>query len=129
MVIRVPEGEDASPMPTTIAVQAGRFRYPPKGIFNGQPGSKARFLRNAQDADPSGLTLCEPGDVISFYSAGGGGYGDPYERDPETVEKDVALGYVSVDNAREAYGVVIDPVSLKADPERTKGLRTQKGRG
>ena len=125
MVIRVPDGEGAANSPTTIAVQAGRYRYPPEGLFGGQPGSKARFLRNQEDADPSGLTLCSPGDSIAFHSAGGGGYGDPLERDPEAVEKDVILGYVSVQAARDRYGVVIDPATRKADPAQTEILRAE----
>jgi len=126
MVIRVPVGEEASDAATSIAVQAGRFRYPPAGIFNGKPSSRARFLRNGEDADPSGLTLCRPGDTISFYSAGGGGYGDPLDREIGSVEKDVALGYVSLEGAREAFGVVIDPVTQKADMKQTAALRLER---
>jgi len=110
-----------------VAVQAGRFRYPPDGMFGGGAGSKARFLRNRQPADPSGLTLCERGDMIEFYSAGGGGYGNPLERDPEAVERDVVNGYVSVDRARDDYGVVIDPVTLKVDIAATRRLRDEQG--
>jgi len=128
MVIRIPEGEAGTGSPTTIAVQAGRFRYPPAGLFSGRAGAKARFLRNGTDADPSGLTLCEPGDVVSFDSAGGGGYGDPLERDPSAVEKDVALGYVGADSAGADYGVAIDPKTLGVDPEKTRRLRAEQSR-
>jgi len=127
MVVRVPDDESAPSSPTTIAVQAGRFRYPPKGIFEGGAGSKALFLKNGVKADPSGLTFCDPGDVLEFHSAGGGGYENPLERDPEDVEKDVLNEYVSIERARIDYGVVIDPVTMKADIEATKKLRsTQK---
>jgi N-methylhydantoinase B len=125
MVIRIPEGEDAPLPPSTIAVQAGRFRYPPEGIFGGKPGQKARFMQNDTDADPSGLTLCDTGDRISFFSAGGGGYGNPLERDPEAVERDVLFGYVSLASARKDYGVVIDPASLKLDRAQTEKLRAK----
>lgn len=123
MVIKIPEGEYAPKPPTTIAVQAGRFRYPPEGIFGGGPARKASFLHSGQPADPSGLTLCESGDVIEFYSAGGGGYGNPFSRDPAEVERDVRLEYVSIEKAREQYGVHIDPDTLKVDPEKTSKLR------
>jgi len=126
MVIQVPEGE-LGPQPlVTVAVQAGRFRYPPEGLFGGEPGSGARFERNREPADPSGLTFCTPGDVIEFRSAGGGGYGNPLERDPELVESDVASGYVSIARAREDYGVMIDPGTLKVDIAATLGLREEK---
>jgi len=126
MVLEVPQGPRAPQAPTTIAVQAGRFIYPPEGLFGGESGARARFLRNNTKADPSGLTFCENGDTISFYSAGGGGYGDPLERDPLAVVQDVRLGYVSLDKARTDYGVVIEPDTLEADISATEKLRTEK---
>jgi N-methylhydantoinase B len=122
-VIRVPEGESAPQPPVTIAVQAGRFRYPPEGLFGGNPGVRARFLINGEPGDPSGLTQCNPGDTVAFCSAGGGGFANPMEREPEMVERDVVMGYVSVERAREDYGVVMDPVTLKADLAATEKLR------
>ncbi len=53
------------------------------------------------------------GDVFSRPTAGGGGYGDPLERDPAAVLEDVIDDYVSVERAAKDYGVVIRPV----DPE------------
>jgi len=114
--------------PTTVAVQAGRFRYPPEGIFGGSPGSRARFLKNGQPADPGGLTFCDPGDVLSFYSAGGGGYGSPLERDPAAVEADAINGYISIDRAKEDYGVILDPVSRKVELTATEKLRKSRER-
>jgi N-methylhydantoinase B len=129
MVVRVPDDELGPPPPVTVAVQAGRFRYPPEGMFGGGPGSKAGFLRNRQPADPSGLTFCNPGDVIEFHSAGGGGYGNPFERDAEAVESDVANGYVSIERAREDYGVIVEPDTMKVDLVATMRLRTEKAIG
>lgn len=123
MVIRVPDDEYAPLPPTTIAIQAGRFRYAPQGIFGGSEGVKAQFLHNDEPGDPSGLTFCEAGDTVSFYSAGGGGYGNPFERDPEDVARDVIFGYVSIDKARKAYGVALDPDTLKVDLKETEKLR------
>ena len=73
------------------------------------------------------MTFCERADVIEFHSAGGGGYGNPLERDPEAVERDVVNGYVSVDRARDDYGVLIDPDTLKVDIAATLRLREEKG--
>jgi N-methylhydantoinase B len=123
MVIRVPDDDYAPQGPTSIAVQAGRYKYPPRGLFGAGPGSGARFLVNGQNGDPSGLTLCLPGDVIQFDSAGGGGYGDPLQRDPQAVEVDVINGYVSIEKAREDYGVVLDPATLKVDVAETDKVR------
>ncbi len=126
MTLHVPDDAHAPQPPTTIAVQAGRYVYPPEGIFGGQPGAKARFLKNDTTADPSGLTFCETGDEIAFYSAGGGGCGNPLERDPAAVEKDVRYGYVSIAGAREEYGVVIDPETGSTDTPATTALRAGK---
>ncbi|MCP3687224.1 MAG: hydantoinase B/oxoprolinase family protein, partial [Gammaproteobacteria bacterium] len=109
MILKVHDGEYAPTQKTAIAVQAGRFIYPPEGIFNGKPGAKARYLKNDKNADPGGLTFCDVGDSIAFQSAGGGGYGDPFTRDLELVKRDVLYEYVSIEGARRDYGVVIDP--------------------
>jgi N-methylhydantoinase B len=126
MRIRIPDDDLAPQAPVAIAVQAGRFRYPPQGIFGGINGSRARFLKNDLPADPSGLTLCNPGDTIDFQSAGGGGFGDPRERDVSSVERDVLYGYVSIEKAKSDYGVVIDAATLKADQAATRKLRAFK---
>jgi N-methylhydantoinase B len=122
MIISSPGGNKR----TTIAVQAGRFVYPPQGIFKGKDGAKALFLKNSETANPSGLTFCDEGDKISFISAGGGGYGDPLERDPKAVEQDVQYGYVSIERAKLDYGVIIDPDSLLLDLNSTLQLRENK---
>jgi N-methylhydantoinase B len=126
MVIRVPQDEKAPQPPVTIAVQAGRFRYPPLGMFGGLAAATAQFLVNGQPGDPSGLTFVQPGDVIEFHSAGGGGYGDPLERDPEALERDARFGYVSIEKAREDYGVIIDPETKAVSSEETEALRNSR---
>lgn len=125
-VVRVPQDEKAPQGPVTIAIQAGRFRYPPEGLFGGKPGSKAQFLINGKPGDPSGLTRCYPGDVVEFHSAGGGGFGDPLEREPEAVLRDVRMGYVTIEGARADYGVLIDPERLELDQEGTRILRQER---
>ncbi|MCK5163253.1 MAG: hydantoinase B/oxoprolinase family protein, partial [Desulfobacula sp.] len=127
MIIRSPKEDDENLVGTTsIAVQAGRYIYPPEGIFGGKDGSLAQYLKNGENADPSGLTFCDPGDRISFISAGGGGYGDPFERDPKAVERDVQYGYVSHEKAKQDYGVIIEPDSGTLDLAATLQLRENK---
>ncbi len=123
MRIRVPDDALAPEPPVAIAVQAGRFRYPPQGIFGGKHGTRARYLKNDLPGDPSSLTFCNPGDTIDFESAGGGGFGSPLERDISAVERDVAYGYVSIEKAKSDYGVVLDTTSRKADRNATQRLR------
>ena len=65
-------------------------------------------------------TLQEPGDVFEHTWSGGGGFGDPLDRDPEKVVEDVLNGAVSMRVARETYGV---EVSGTLDIEATRTLR------
>ncbi len=58
-------------------------------------------------------------------TSGGGGWGDPLEREIEKVEWDALNGYISLESARDKYGCVIDPVTFKADPEKTRQLREE----
>jgi N-methylhydantoinase B len=127
-VFRVPDDKYAPIPPVNLGIQAGRHIHPPEGLFGGKPGTKAQFLVNGVSGNPFGLTQLKPGDVVIIDAAGGGGYGNPLEREPEMVESDVMEGYVSVEKTREDYGVVIDPKTFKVDMEATKKLRGQKDR-
>lgn len=67
----------------------------------------------------------EPGGRMELCPAGGGGVGNPFDREAEIVRQDVLDGYVSITGAALDYGVVIDPETLVVDDEKTKELRTQ----
>ena len=123
VVFRVPDDEYAPSTPTAIGIQGGRFRYSADGLLGGKPGAKSKFLINGEPKDPGALNFANPGDVIIFHNPGGGGYGDPLERAPEVVQSDVIDGYVSLEKAKEDYGVIIDPKRMKLDLEATQRLR------
>ena len=123
VVFRVPDDGYAPLPPVNLAMQSGRYRYPPEGLFGGKTGARAQFLVNGEAGNPYGLTRLKPGDVVIIDAPGGGGYGHPLERDPELVEQDVAEGYVTAAKARSDYGVVIDPAAMKVDEEATRALR------
>ena len=63
-----------------------------------------------------------------FLTAGGGGWGDPLERDSEKVRWDVLEGYVSLKAAMEEYGVVINENTMEIDIKATARLREELGR-
>jgi N-methylhydantoinase B len=85
---------------------------PALGVRGGQSGALCRPAMRKSGGEVVELeawarVVLEPGDTIISISSGGGGYGPPYERDVERVLHDVSDGWVSVERAREIYGVVI----------------------
>lgn len=99
---------------------------PPVARVGASPAqARANFLRKADGSlKPlpawGGAKLSEGETVVSF-SNGGGGYGPPWERDPERVRKDVSEKWVSVQAAEEIYGVVLGEDGV--DQPRTDALR------
>ena len=65
------------------------------------------------------------GDILIKHSSGGGGVGNPAERDAEMVREDVRNQLVSLQAARDIYKVVIDPATFKIDAAATKKLREE----
>lgn len=63
------------------------------------------------------------GDVVRIVTGGGGGHGDPHEREPERVAADVLDGYVTSQQAADVYGVVVDPATGAVDERATAGRR------
>lgn len=63
-----------------------------------------------------------PGDVVHAYSGGSGGFGDPFERDPQSVALDLKRGYVTNDAARTSYGVSLtDALEVCTQSEDCRG--------
>jgi len=112
----------------------------PWGIFGGKPGAGGRVtlsnIHTGKSEDQyskfSGLRT-EPGDVITYYSPSGGGYGDPLERDPAKVLDDVLDEIIALEDARNDYGVVLtevdDGYGWAVDPAATVKLRGQLSAG
>jgi N-methylhydantoinase B len=105
VVFRVPDDEYGPLPPVNLGIQSGRYRLPPEGLFGGKAGARAQFLVNRESGDPYGLTRLQPGDVVTMDAAGGGGYGDPKERDRDALIRDVRDGKVSLESAQEEYGL------------------------
>jgi N-methylhydantoinase B len=85
-----------------------RLKFPAQGLLGGGPGAAGSFkLSDGRQANPKELLFHPSTTWVDTALPGGGGYGDPLERDPEAVLLDVLNGYVSIEAAARDYGVVI----------------------
>ena len=93
-----------------LTVRSDRRSHPPYGIEGGEAGapSSNTIGDRVLPTMPMEALHLRKGDVFRHVSAGGGGSGSPFERDPALVLEDVLDGKVSVEAARERYGVVIE---------------------
>ena len=101
---------------------------PPFGLFGGKPGDGGAIYRTNKDGSRTFFSAIayfrvSEGESWSTLSTGGGGYGDPLERDPELVRIDVRDEIIGIEAARSEYGVVIDQATLKINAEATAKLR------
>ena len=97
--------------------------FPVFGRLGGRNGRGSGMWLNGRPVDHGVYRRLSPGDRVHFVLSGGGGYGDPAEREPGRVLADVAEGYVSAERAREDYLVAIDPGRLEVDADATARLR------
>jgi N-methylhydantoinase B len=111
------------------SVTCDRAIIPPWGVLGGESG--APILNYTVEPDGDGVVFAlgkissyelHAGDLVVMQAAGGGGYGDPLERDPEAVAADVLDGYVTEGRAEQVYGVVLDAAGAP-DLERTDTQR------
>jgi N-methylhydantoinase B len=111
----------------SVSIHDDRWFTHPWGVNGGEPGARARKILEKADGTKTvvGNKLdsldVEAGDQLHFITWGGGGWGDPLERDPELVAKEVRQGLVSVEGARR-YGVVLSNAG-GVDANATDALR------
>ncbi len=105
-----------------LSVSSNKNIFPPFGVAAGWAGAPNSFavIRNGAELAPSdtpgqvqGFPLRHD-DIVVMRSSGGGGYGDPLERDPALVLDDIDEGRLSDEEARRVYGVVIDGQAVDA---------------
>lgn len=113
-----------------LQVRSDRRDIRPYGLYGGLPGKPSQnWLNPGTDEEralPSKFCITlKRGDVFRHDLAGGGGWGDPLERDPAKVLRDVRNELVSLESAREAYGVVIDQAAWRVDEAATTALRAK----
>ena len=118
---------EATTTEVTVSHRGERFASSPWGLYGGQPAPRARaFVIRAdgrrEDVPSKKMLTLHPGDQLWEYIAGGAGYGDPLERDPELVLADVLDGKIAAEAARADYGVVLLPGGA-VDHDATKTRR------
>ena len=127
---RVTYGPKHDPM-TAAYVTDGHF-HPPRGTRGGGdalPSIPFRLLPDGTEEPlrPISQEVIEPGELLGHELSGGGGYGDPLEREPALVREDVLARFVSIERARDVYGVAFEREmvddTLTVDVAETERLR------
>lgn len=110
-----------------------KSKIPPRGLFGGLPGKSGQWIINEGTGSEQVLEYAmgdviflNYGDTVTCITPGGGGYGDPLERDPELVKEDIAIQLLSIEEAKEQYGVVLKSGTLQVDYEATERLRSMR---
>jgi N-methylhydantoinase B len=116
---------------TVVSFGEGRY-YPAlgaSGAVSARPDLKLgriELKRGEQVVEvlkKNSIVKIQDGQRVAAINPGGGGWGNPLARDPEMVASDVHNGLVSVEAARDEYGVVVNPATFRVDVEATKRLR------
>jgi len=111
-----------------LQVRSDRREIRPYGLYGGWPGRASSNTLNPDTGDarplPSKFNIqIHHGDVFRHVLAGGGGHGNPFERDSQAVLDDVRNELVSVQAAADDYGVVVDATHWRVDEQATAALR------
>ena len=112
-----------------IAIHDDRWFVPPWGVNGGHPGKRAKKILEKVDGTTQIVgnkiedVPVQEGDVLHFITWGGGGWGDPLERDPELVGLEIRQGLVTPEGAKD-YGVIVDADGT-VDTDATAALRAE----
>ncbi|WP_134698664.1 hydantoinase B/oxoprolinase family protein [Ammoniphilus sp. YIM 78166] len=105
----------------TVTATFGRHKFLPWGFHGGQDGSRNEFeivKANGEVVGPFGKYARFPlnkGDRVRLITGTGGGYGNPIDRSVEKVASDARNGYISLEQAREIYGVILNRDSFEVE--------------
>jgi N-methylhydantoinase B len=127
-----------SGQPWEVSAMIDRIKFPGFGLLGGAPGVCGEFSVDQVPKPAKLLLSLAPSASVQLNLPGGGGYGNPLERLPELVLKDVIDGYVSIEAARDEYRVAISysgspdqlvrlPEHFSVDDEATQTLRAISG--
>lgn len=115
--------------PVKAIVYNQGWRHPMQGYLGGRSGAGNYFVLNEGAPDEITVTDCcydvpvGAGNLIFAQSGAGGGWGNPLRRDPDRVLDDVCNDYISVDGAKQNYGVVVDAATMTVDTAATDAVR------
>jgi N-methylhydantoinase B/oxoprolinase/acetone carboxylase alpha subunit len=127
LVIRVRDDELPDDGHIIASAKGGRFHYPVPGVLGGHDAPKGAIVANGEPFHVSGRqVILGKGGRMELLLPGGGGYGDPLERDLGLVEEDLRNGLISTEHALSAYGVVTDASGWRIDVERTQEVRAER---
>ncbi len=102
------EFSNRAPGRWSVSCIVDRTRYPAPGLLGGKAGMAGEvFLEDGLRPNPKAQLELDADQIVHLNPPGGGGYGDPFERDPELVRQDVIAGYVTPEGAERDYGVAI----------------------
>jgi len=87
----------------TFSFMTDRAKIAPWGLAGGQAARPARYLHNGKPVPSKGQVSLNEGDIITVETPGGGGYGDPRERDREAIDLDVRSGKITRERANATY--------------------------
>ena len=114
----------------TLSTRMDNVRFPCFGLNSGRAGEPGRFILNpgtpdAKEVPPAGEGIqVRAGDLLRAETGGGGGWGHPFDREPEAVLRDVLEGFVAMQAAETDYGVVLN-VDHALDRPATESLRSR----
>ena len=124
--------------PAAVSTYMVGMKYPMSGVAGGRDGSPNRLIVRVGTEHAAHVACMAngvphaAGEAFEYVYGGGGGWGDPLDRDPQCVLEDVLDEYVSAEAAEREYGVVLRGSAasgdLRLDREATEALRTAKRR-
>ena len=117
-----------------VSIRIDSVKHPPWGVAGGLAAGSGRCVINPGLADERAVpplsdnNLLRRGDVLRIETGGGGGWGHPFDREPERVLADVLGGFVGRASAEEDYGVVLNAAGDAIDEQATRARRAERPR-
>jgi N-methylhydantoinase B len=122
--------------PDSVVTARGmeRFQFRPWGRSGGEYGTLGKTVLNPDTPEAKSIgkiidaLRLEPGTVVQILTPAGGGYGDPLERTPDLVLRDLTDGFIDAEHAAKTYGVVLRDGAVDLDATKAKRFELAKGR-